>query len=225
MAAATKKFTVYGKPPNANINKIIVTGKFGGVEIDYFDGFEMGKTNKTPEYLKKNPNGQIPVLDTPDGSIFETVAIVYYVARSGTDAAGLLGDTPFAQSQVDQWINFARSRLELLYPLFGFATGFGQFDQDKFNECKKKVSDACAVLAIHFDNHPNKFLLGDRITIADIVAVGSLIPPLKVSLDEEFWALYPKVKQYIANFLADPTVASVVTGVEFVPKFTPPAVQ
>jgi len=224
MAAAHKKLTVHSYPNNPAVNKAVVVGKFGGVDLEYAPGFEMGKTNKTPEFLKKNPNGQVPTLDTPEGAVFESTAIAYYVARSGTDHAGLLGATAYAQAQVDQWVHFARSRLEGLYPLFGFAQGYGAYSQEKFDEAKKKVEDAFKVLAVHFEHHPqHKYLLGDRITLADIAVVGSIIPALKVSLDEEFLVHHPKVKQYLTNYLSHDHVKAVYGETHYVHKFTPPA--
>lgn len=39
---------------------------------------------KAPEYLRLNPNGLIPTLETPDGPIFETAAILLWLAdRAG----------------------------------------------------------------------------------------------------------------------------------------------
>jgi glutathione S-transferase len=35
---------------------------------------------QSPEYLKLNPNGTIPVLETPDGPLFETAAILLWLA-------------------------------------------------------------------------------------------------------------------------------------------------
>jgi len=35
-------------------------------------------TTKTPEFLKMNPIGKVPVLETPDGPIFESNAIARY---------------------------------------------------------------------------------------------------------------------------------------------------
>eukprot|EP01125_Pyxidicula_operculata_P014929 TRINITY_DN502_c0_g1_i1.p1 TRINITY_DN502_c0_g1~~TRINITY_DN502_c0_g1_i1.p1 ORF type:complete len:143 (-),score=38.94 TRINITY_DN502_c0_g1_i1:435-833(-) len=126
---ATKKFTVYSYPNSPSVAKAEIAGKFGGVEIEYAKDFEFRVTNKTPEYYLKNPNGQVPTLDTPDGAIWESNAIAYYVARVGTDSVGLLGDTPYSQTLVDQWTNWVRSRIEGLYPLFAFAAGWGAFNK------------------------------------------------------------------------------------------------
>lgn len=46
--------------------------------------------HKSPEYLRLNPNGLIPVLETPDGPLFETGAILLWLA----DRHGGLGPMP-----------------------------------------------------------------------------------------------------------------------------------
>ena len=40
--------------------------------------FTWAVTNKTPEFLKKNPNGEVPLMETPDGPIYESNAIAKY---------------------------------------------------------------------------------------------------------------------------------------------------
>ena len=67
---------------------------------------------------------QVPVLETPSGTIFESNAIARYVARLRADT-NLLGDNNFQQGQVDQWIDFATNELEAarniwVYPLRGW---------------------------------------------------------------------------------------------------------
>jgi len=41
----------------------------------------MGVSNKTTQFLDMNPLGKVPVLETPDGPVFESNAIARYVAR------------------------------------------------------------------------------------------------------------------------------------------------
>ncbi|PRQ20567.1 putative thioredoxin-like protein [Rosa chinensis] len=38
----------------------------------------MGVSNKTPQFLKMNPIGKVPVLETPDSPVFESNAIARY---------------------------------------------------------------------------------------------------------------------------------------------------
>lgn len=51
-----------------------------------------------PGFLRCNPKGRIPVLETPDGIISENPAILEYIATTHPDA-GTLPDGPFEQAR------------------------------------------------------------------------------------------------------------------------------
>jgi len=220
--AANRTVKVHSYKPSPNVAKSEIAGKFGGVSVEYIEGFEMGKTNKTEEFLNLNPNGQVPTMITDDGPLFESNAMAYYVARIGSDAAGLLGDTPYKQALVDQWTNWSRSRVEGTYALFAFTLGWGKYDQTKFDETMKKITDALAVLERHFNKSGTPFLLGDRITLADIIVVCPLIAPLRVSITEEVLTAYPKTRAFLGKFLSDPHVVSVTGEIHIAKTFTAP---
>uniref|UniRef100_A0A2P2MBI5 Elongation factor 1-gamma-like protein n=1 Tax=Rhizophora mucronata TaxID=61149 RepID=A0A2P2MBI5_RHIMU len=61
-----------------NAYKTLIVAEYSGVEVTLVENFEMGVSNKTPEFLKMNPIGKVPVLETPDGPIFESNAIARY---------------------------------------------------------------------------------------------------------------------------------------------------
>ena len=68
------------------------------VEVDILEG-----ESRTPEFLAKNPNGKIPVLQTDDGRFLpESNAILYYLAR-GTK---YLSDDLFLGAQTLRWMCF-----------------------------------------------------------------------------------------------------------------------
>ena len=52
-------FTLWTSPNNKNANKALITAQYVGVKVDVPANFELGKTNKSPEFLKKNPNGKV----------------------------------------------------------------------------------------------------------------------------------------------------------------------
>jgi len=54
------------------------------------------------EYLKINPRGKSPSLILADGPLTEASAIVRYFAKS---SGKMLGETPFEQAKVDEWID------------------------------------------------------------------------------------------------------------------------
>lgn len=100
---------LYAGNTNKNGFKALIAAEYSGVNIELVKNFEMGVSNKTPEFLKMNPIGkvsydgmnkvcyfdtnclcqgnlkelsfcdfQVPVLETPDGAIFESNAIARY---------------------------------------------------------------------------------------------------------------------------------------------------
>jgi glutathione S-transferase len=50
---------------------------------------------RSPEYLKLNPKGRVPALDTPHGTLTETPAILAYIAMTHPRAALAPVDDPF----------------------------------------------------------------------------------------------------------------------------------
>ncbi|KAJ0604720.1 putative glutathione S-transferase, Thioredoxin-like superfamily, elongation factor 1-gamma, plant [Helianthus annuus] len=78
---------------NMNVNKAIITIEYAGVGIKMAAGnFQMGVSNKTPEFLKMNPIGK-----TPEGPLFESNAIARYVAH---------GSSLFGSSKIE-YVSFA----------------------------------------------------------------------------------------------------------------------
>lgn len=77
---------------------------------------------KSPEHLKRHPLGKVPVLETPEGHIYESLAIVRYLARK---AGKLYGNNPAETAQIDQWLEFNNTQLQpflvsTLYVIFGY---------------------------------------------------------------------------------------------------------
>ena len=71
---------------------------FERIELDIMSG-----ETRTPDFLAKNPNGKIPVLETEDGEFLpESNAILFYLAE-GTP---YLPETRLARAQVLRWLFF-----------------------------------------------------------------------------------------------------------------------
>ena len=67
--------TLYGARPN----KILITAEYAEISLMH----EVTRIDqlKTAEFLKRNPLGKVPVLETSEGHIYESNAIVRYLAR------------------------------------------------------------------------------------------------------------------------------------------------
>lgn len=77
------------------------------------------RAQQAPAYLALNPNGLIPVLETPEGAIFETGAILLWL----TERHGLLAPAPGSAERGDflKWLFFVSNTLHpalrmLFYP-------------------------------------------------------------------------------------------------------------
>ena len=78
--------------PKSHVNngtKVDVVAKFLEIPLDYV---RIPFTEwKSPEYLQKHPLGKIPLLETPEGCIYESMTIVRYLARK---AGKMYGNNP-----------------------------------------------------------------------------------------------------------------------------------
>nr|XP_023922615.1 uncharacterized protein LOC112034062 isoform X1 [Quercus suber] len=61
-----------------NSYKTLITAEYTSVKVELAPNFEMGVSNKPLEFIKMKPTGKVPVVETPDGPVFESSAIARY---------------------------------------------------------------------------------------------------------------------------------------------------
>jgi len=127
-----------------------------------------------------NPLGKVPVLKTPDGPIFESHAILRYLAHKGKQ--NLLGKTAYEAALVDQWMEFASTQIEppastWLYPIWGLIPN----NPAATNKAKGDIIRLLSVLNTHLSNRT--FLVGERVSLADICVSINLFYPYTTVLD------------------------------------------
>lgn len=86
----------YSKGSSALAPHILLTevgADFEAVEVSIPEGKHL-----KPDFLRRNPKGRVPVLETPDGNLTENPAILEYIAASYPSANYLPSGT-FAQAQ------------------------------------------------------------------------------------------------------------------------------
>jgi elongation factor 1-gamma len=205
-------FTLYTYANNYRAWKILIAAQYNGVDIKV-PAFEFGKDNKTESFKAKNPLGKVPVLDTPQGSIFESNAIARYVARLRADTNLLLGNSTFQSGQVDQWIDFATNELEAarniwLYPIQGYLP----YNPKAYAEAKKEVVSALTILNNHLLH--NTFLVGNQITLADIVNAVNLVDLWTTVFTADFIKPFGNVTRWFTTLINQPEFSKVIGKVE-----------
>lgn len=134
---------------------------FQRIQIDILKG-----ESRTPEFLTKNPNGRIPVLETEAGQFLaESNAILFYLSE-GTD---FLPTDSFEKAQVLQWLFFEQYSHEPYIATSRYwisILGKAEEYRDALNQKRAGGEAALRVMERHLTEH--QFFVGERYTIADI---------------------------------------------------------
>jgi len=136
-------------------------------------GGDSGRVD-TPEFRAMNPHGKVPVLEDEGVAIWESNAIVRYLAARY--AQGVLWPLrPAARALVDQWMDWAATTLQpcQMEHFWGWwRTPEAQRDLGFTERLWRMTGDEWRRLDAVLAERP--FVAGDRITMADIPA-GTLV--------------------------------------------------
>jgi elongation factor 1-gamma len=214
--------TLYTDQGNFRAFKALIAAEYNSVTINIPD-FKISQDNLTPEFKKKSPLGKVPVLETPSGSIFESNAIARYIARMRRDSE-LYGVSFFESGQIDSWIDFCSHDIELpatiwFYPVLGFMP----YNALATGKAKADLARALTIL----DNHllDKTYLVGHKITLADITIISALVYPFKFVCDPQYLSSFTNVVRWFETCVNQKEFVAVVGPVvlakkELTPKDT-----
>jgi glutathione S-transferase len=125
---------------------------------------------RTPEFLAKNPNGKIPVLEFEDGTcLAESNAIIWYLA----DGTKFLPDDKLLRAQVMQWMCFEQYSHEPNIATARFwIKHFELDDAKKVMLPLKKEAGAAALGVMERHLSERRWFVGGAYSIADICLYG-----------------------------------------------------
>ncbi|KJU81209.1 hypothetical protein N619_00310, partial [Ectopseudomonas oleovorans] len=128
--------------------------------------------HKRPEFLLRQPFGQVPAIEDGDFKLFESRAIIrYYAAKHAESGPNLLGSTLEEKAQVDQWLEVeAHNFNEMVYtivlqllvlPRMGQPT-----DKALVQNCTEKLEKVLDVYDRRLST--SLFLAGEWFSLADL---------------------------------------------------------
>lgn len=166
---------LYYHPGNANLAPHMLLEEIGTpFELVFVD--RAHAAHKSQEYLKLNPNGQIPVLVDGDFVLYEAAAICLHLAdrHPETNLAGLPG-TP-ERALLYQWLIWCTNTLQpMLMHYFYSARMVDDGDTDAAMQVKRHAeARAGAMLEIldqQLASHGGAWLLGSTFSAADPYAL------------------------------------------------------
>lgn len=191
-----------------------MTAKLAKVEIT--EEYVSDEQAKSKEFKGKSLTGKFPLLETENGTLVESAAIARYFARlSGSD---LNGKDNFENAKIDQFIDFAQgSILPHCYVICKAIFGWAAVDTQTYNEALKEIKEAIRLLNVHLQG--KQYLVGDRLTVADIVVAFSVLVPFQVAIDAGARkSIASNVEAWILKFLALPEVVKRIGNIKLCSK-------
>jgi glutathione S-transferase len=190
---------VYGFSYSGNCYKIKLLLNLLEIEHQWVETNSLQGETRTPDFLAKNVNGKIPLLELDDGTFLaESGAILFYLAKGSR----FLPNNDFKQAQVLQWLLFEQHShvpyIAINRGMIKFRKNKEQF-LEKFQENAVNGYKALDVMEKHLENR--LFFVDNAYTIADI----ALYAYTHVANEGEFdLAGYPNILEWIKRIEANP---------------------
>ncbi|XP_022191638.2 elongation factor 1-gamma [Nilaparvata lugens] len=197
--------TLYTYPGNFRAYKALIAAQYAGASVKVSPDFVFGETNKSDDFLKKFPLGKVPAFESSKGQcITESNAIAFYVAN-----AQLRGQTDEQKAQVLQWLSFADNEIlpaacTWVFPCLGIM----KQDKQALKRAKDDVKAALEVLNKYLLN--NTYLVGERVTLADIGVACTLLHLYQYVLDPAFRKDFGNVNRWFTTIINQPQAKAVI---------------
>jgi len=146
--------------------------------------------HRQPAFLEINPVGKVPAIVDGDFKLWESGAILLYLAEK-------YGKTALSLEQratLNQWITFANATL-----------GPGVFGEENR---EREMPRLMTMLNQRFEQHP--FILGEEFSVAD-VAVGAVLTFIPIMLQLDLSG-YPAVLSYMQRMTERPAFQATIGG-------------
>lgn len=170
-----------------------------GLAYRYHEVDMMKGETRTPQFLAKNPNGRIPLLELPDGQFLaESDAILWYLA----EGSAFIPEGRLARAQVLQWMFFEQYSHEPYVATPRFIVRHLPKDSPRRAELPQRLSsgrNALGVMETHLATR--SFFAAERYSIADIALYAYTHVAGEAGLD---LAPYPAVRAWLARVAGQP---------------------
>ncbi|CAH8449943.1 unnamed protein product [Dicrocoelium dendriticum] len=182
--------------------RALIAAKYSGVSVNV-KNFIPGVTDAGADFLIKFPSATVPVFEGHDGTcLFDANAIAFFL---GTDE--LRGGKN--EHLVTQWVNFADNGIlpavaTWVYPCLGVT----QYNKQNTEKAKTNLRSVMAYLNNIFRH--TTFLVGDRLSQADITVFTVFHPLFTYVLDEQNRKPYPHLVRWFMTVANQPNVIQVV---------------
>lgn len=159
-------YKLYDFPPSGNCYKLRLVMAQLGVEYERVSVDITRGQSRTREFLRINPNGKVPVLQTPEGNLIpESNAALWYLA-AGTPLCPV---SKLEQAQILQWMFFEQYSHEPFIATSRYWLSVLKAGEEHRKQLEEKRPRGYAALGVMEDHlQKNPFFVDGRYSIADI---------------------------------------------------------
>jgi glutathione S-transferase len=161
---------LYVFPPSPRAFKVLSVANHLGLAFEtHLVDLSKGDHHK-PEFAALNPNRRMPVLEDDGFVLWESNAIIQYLASKKPES-GLLPTDPRGRADVSRWQFWDAAHWDAACAILGFERvakkrlGLGDPDPVEIAKGVERFNRAAAVLDEQLKGH--KFVTGDKLTLAD----------------------------------------------------------
>ena len=158
--------TVHGMSTSGNCHKLRLLLEQLGHEYSWIEVDSANGATRTPEYLARNPNGKVPMLELEDGRVLvESNAILCYLA----EGSQYLPADAWQRAQALSWMFFEQYSHEPYVAVARFIRGWTPLDSPRRADLPRLIErgeQALAVMEKHLQS--TQWFNGAGYGIADI---------------------------------------------------------
>ena len=173
--------------------EILHTAYILGIELP-LENIKLEEIEKRNTFEQKTPTKTFPFLETKEGNISQSDAIIYYLCQKYKPE--LLGQNAFEKAKIMQWVEFAnceisRCNRSIIYPIFGW----DELNKEEYNRDNNKIKEYLKCLEKELEK--NEFIIGNKITLADISLFAKTRFLMMFHLPEQMRnKLFPKINKW-----------------------------
>jgi glutathione S-transferase len=159
---------IWGRISSINVRKAVLAAQWIGIPCERIDAGGQFGIVKTPEYIARNPNSLVPLMDDDGFELWESNVIVRYLCAKHSMGVLYPGDLQ-ARFDAERWMDWQQTTLnrasrDAFWQLIRVPAD--QQDRQLIERSIKDTEPLMAVLDAHLAHRP--FLAGDAFTMADI---------------------------------------------------------
>lgn len=201
-------YRLYDYLPSGNGYKVRLVLKHLGIPYELIEVDIRQGASRTPEFLLKNPNGRIPLLEVPErGYLPESHAIIAFLA----DGSDLIPADAFDRGRMWQWMCFEQYHLEPSIATVRFWISLLHKTRTELGEklIEKKKQGYAALDVLEDGLRGRKYLVAEKYSLADI----SLFAYTHVAHEGGFdLAPYPNVRAWCDRVASQPRWAPITVA-------------